>query len=268
MPKTDRTITDAVHDVMNHLPETEEFVSHGAPTFRVRGKIFATYTINSHGDGRVSLNLKSPKGAQAMYTKVEPKIYFVPPYTGPKGWLGIQLDQGLSWKAVAEHACDAYETVAPQSLIDAIDRNVRIKPPSRKFRPEEIDPFVGKRAKAILKRLAKICLALPETSPSTQYGNPTWLAGKKTFVNTSYYDGQMKLSFWVGAARQKSIVKDKRFRVSPFTGHNGWIDLDVNDLDTAKSAEKQWTEIELLVLESYRHFAIKRMLKALNEGSA
>lgn len=95
MARTQRTVSEVVRDIMASLPETEEFVSHGSPTFRVRGKIFATYTINHHGDGRVALNLIAPPGAQAAFTKMQPKAYFVPPYIGPKGWLGVELDKGL-----------------------------------------------------------------------------------------------------------------------------------------------------------------------------
>ena len=83
-----------------------------------------------------------------------------------------------------------------------------------------------------------------------------WQAGTKTFACAHYYTGRLKLNFWVGAARQKQLVKDKRFAVSHYTGHNGWIDLDVED-------EQDWAEIEELALESYRHFALKRMLKKL-----
>ena len=80
MPKHERTITDTVRDIMAALPEVEEFVSHGSPTFRVRGgKVFATYTINHHGDGRVALNLMAPRGAQAAFVKMRPAVYFVPP---------------------------------------------------------------------------------------------------------------------------------------------------------------------------------------------
>ena len=50
-----RDLHQAVRDVCLWLPEAEEFVSHGAPNFRVRGKTFATYTVNHHGDGRVAL---------------------------------------------------------------------------------------------------------------------------------------------------------------------------------------------------------------------
>ena len=56
MAKAQRTTSDVVRDIMAALPDVEEFVSHGQPTFRVRGhKVFATYTINHHGDGRVAL---------------------------------------------------------------------------------------------------------------------------------------------------------------------------------------------------------------------
>jgi hypothetical protein len=59
-----RDISQAIRELMASLPETEEVISHGSPSFRVRGKTFATYTINHHGDGRVALNLDSPAGAQ------------------------------------------------------------------------------------------------------------------------------------------------------------------------------------------------------------
>lgn len=257
MAKADRTISDAVRDIMASFPETEEFLSHGSPTFRVRGKIFASYTINHHGDGRVALNLIAPRGAQAAFTKMRPDAYFVPPYCGPKGWLGVELDKGLSWETIRDHVRDAYEIVAPTELANALDKNFRVKPPTRRFRPEEIDPFKGKRATMILKKLDSICSALPETEPGTQFGAPVWRAGKKTFVSTHYYTGRMNLSFWVGAKRQAALIKDARYRISLYTGHIGWIDLDVEE-------QQDWEEIEVLALESYRKFALKRMLKALD----
>ena len=46
-----------------------------------------------------------------------------------------------------------------------------------------------------------------------------------------------------------------------YIGHRGWIDLDVED-------HVDWDEVRALVLGSYRHFALKRMLKALGAGPA
>src|SRR6188768_4083082 len=147
MAKAGRTITDVVRDIMASLPEVEEFASHGFPTFRVRGgKVFATYSINHHGDGRVALNLVAPPGAQAAFSKINPKAYFVPPYVGPRGWLGVELDKGLGWGTICEHVREAYAKVAPAELVRAVKRDFRVRPPTRKFRPEEIDRFQGKTA--------------------------------------------------------------------------------------------------------------------------
>lgn len=259
MARNERTISDVVRDVMASLPEAEEFVSHGSPTFRVQGKTFATYTINHHGDGRVALNLVAPPGAQKFFAELDRKTYFVPAYTGPRGWLGIELDKGLGWETIIEHVQEAYAMVAPPALAAAIDKEYRVKAPTRKFRPEEIDPFKGKRAHTVLKRLDALCTVLPETSRTTQFGAPVWKAGKKTFVSTHYYTGRLNLSFWVGIDPQDKLTKDNRFRISSYTGHNGWIDLDVED-------HADWKEIEQLTMESYRHFALKRMVNALDDA--
>jgi predicted DNA-binding protein (MmcQ/YjbR family) len=256
MARTERTISDVVRDIMDNLPEVEEFISHSCLNFRVRGKIFATYTINHHGDGRVSLWLVAPRGAQAAFTKMQPKAYFVPPYVGPRGWLGVELAKGLGWDTVYEHVRDAYEMAAPQELARAVDDDFRVRPPRRKFRAEEIDPFQGKATQAVLKKLDAICARLPETEPGTKFGTPIWKVGKKTFVSTHYYTGRLKLSFRVGAARQAKLKNVDRYEVSRYTGRSGWIDLDVEQ-------RQNWEEIKQLALESYRHFALKRMLKAL-----
>lgn len=258
MPRQARTITDTVRELMTSLPEAEAFVSHGHAHFRVQGKVFGNYTINHHGDGRVALNLKMPKGSQKLFTARNPEVYFVPPYTGPKGWLGIQLDQGLDWDVVYEHAVEAYMGVASGALVEAIDRRYKLKRPTRKFRPEEINPFLGKRAKAFLKKLDAICSKLPETVAGTEFGSPVWKAGKKTFVCTCFYDERLRISVWLGSDR-KMLLSRPDYEAAPYTGHNGWILIDVND------PGGDWQEIEERVLESYRHFALKRMLRELRE---
>ena len=96
-----RDISQAVRDACLWLPEAEEFVSHGSPNFRVRGKTFATYAVNHHGDGRVALWLNAPAGAQELHVEAEPRHFFVPPYVGPRGWLGVILDRGIDWHRIA-----------------------------------------------------------------------------------------------------------------------------------------------------------------------
>src|ERR1700729_527519 len=72
-----RDISQAVRDACLWLPEAEEFVSHGSPNFRVRGKTFATYVVNHHGDGRVALWLNGPAGAPEAHVDGEPGYFFL-----------------------------------------------------------------------------------------------------------------------------------------------------------------------------------------------
>jgi hypothetical protein len=77
------------------------------------------------------------------------------------------------------------------------------------------------------------------------------------FLSTNYYDGRLVLQFWVGGEHQAMLVNDERYSIPAYLGHNGWIELDVEDAD--------WGKIESLLLNSYRLFALQRMLKALGE---
>ncbi|HTR02106.1 MAG TPA: MmcQ/YjbR family DNA-binding protein [Thermoanaerobaculia bacterium] len=103
------------------LPEAYEKIAWGAPTFRVKDRQFAMYLDNHHGDGRLSLWCKAPPGAQEALVEADPERFFVPPYVGPAGWLGIELDRGLDWGVVAGLVRDAYLEAAPPRLRAALD---------------------------------------------------------------------------------------------------------------------------------------------------
>lgn len=259
-----RNISDAVRQVCLSFPEAEEIPSRGSPDFRVRGKTFATYVVNHHGDGHVAFWLRAPSGDQQTFVELDPENYFVPPYVGPKGWLGVELDKGLKWGVIAQRVREAYVEVAPASLHERIGKTIAIKGAVKNLTAEEVDPFRSKRAKQVLTRLAEICTALPETNRANQFGSPVWKAGKKTFVWAHHNaKGRLGLQFWVGADMQHlmtdDLTGDARFTIPAYTGHNGWINLDVD-----RSAD--WKEIESLALASYKHFALKRMVKALEDG--
>lgn len=251
-----KDIHQAVREVCLSFPATQEVPSRGSPDFRVNGKTFATYIINHHGDGRVALWLNAPAGAQELYVEMEPEYYFVPPYVGPRGWLGVELDKGMTWRTIAQRTREAYEHTAPAKLCAGIGETIEITPPDKPLDPAEVDPFLRPRAKELVPRLAELCLALPETSAGSQFGHPVWKAGKKTFCGTHYQAGRLAFSFWVGGDRQAMLTFEDRYTIPPFTGHNGWIELDVED-------EADWREIGELVMFSYHHFALKRMLQAL-----
>jgi predicted DNA-binding protein (MmcQ/YjbR family) len=250
-------LDNAVRKLCLAFPETEELISHGNPNFRVRGgKIFATYAVNHHGDGRIALWLNTPEGMQDAHVHAEPKYFFVPQYVGPSGWLGVRLDVGLAWKRVAPIVRAAYERVAPARLSSQLEKTPSVPAPKRKFTVADVDPKNTPRGKQILASMRKICLALPETSEGLQFGQPVWRVGKKVFAQAYCYEERWRVAFWVGVHAQLLMTDDPRYTIPPYMGHNGWISLDV----AKKHSER---ELQSLALESYRHFALKRMLAQL-----
>ena len=102
------------------LPETSERLSHGAPTFFVGGKrAFLMVLTGHHGDGRFAVWCAAAPGVQRMLVEADPERYFVPPYVGHRGWIGVRLDLGLDWNEIAGIAEDAYADVAPARLVEA-----------------------------------------------------------------------------------------------------------------------------------------------------
>lgn len=94
------------------LPETAEKIAWGEPTFRVRKKLFVMFANNHHNDGRIAIWCNAPEGAQRALVEADPVQFFVPPYVGPGGWLGIRLDSDPDWAAVAALIEQAYRTTA------------------------------------------------------------------------------------------------------------------------------------------------------------
>jgi hypothetical protein len=90
------------------LPGTSEKVSHGEPTFWVGGRMFATFDNHHHGAPHVGVWLAMPLGVQQILVREDPKRFFVPPYVGVRGWVGVRLDARPSWKRVEQVVREAY----------------------------------------------------------------------------------------------------------------------------------------------------------------
>jgi hypothetical protein len=105
------------------FPEVTERLSHGAPTWFVRGKsVFVTYFADGHHDNQFRhLWCAAPPGAQAELIAGEPEKVFRPPYVGGRGWLGVRLDDPVDWAEIAEFCEDAYRVVAPKRLVAQLD---------------------------------------------------------------------------------------------------------------------------------------------------
>jgi hypothetical protein len=118
--KTRERTLKRLREICLGLPETSERLSHGAPTFFVRDKrSFLMVLTNHHGDGRFAIWCAAPAGMQKMLVDADPDRFFVPPYVGHRGWLGMRLDRDLDWDELAGIAEDAYAEVAPAKLVEA-----------------------------------------------------------------------------------------------------------------------------------------------------
>jgi len=109
MPPRSATALARVRKVCLSFPDTSERPSHGAPTFFWKEKhAFVMFLDNHHGDGRLAIWCAAAPGAQAALVETEPEHYFVPPYVGPSGWLGVRLDRAVAWDQVGGLVEQAY----------------------------------------------------------------------------------------------------------------------------------------------------------------
>lgn len=116
-------LLDRVRERAMALPESDEIVSHGMPCFGIaKGKKFAYFTSDHHGDGRTALLVKiSGLDEQTMLIEQDEARYFRPAYFGD-GWIGIRLDLGDNdWDAIADWLSRSWRAVAPRKLTGLID---------------------------------------------------------------------------------------------------------------------------------------------------
>jgi hypothetical protein len=94
------------------LPEAEERRTWDCATFRVRGRIFAMH-VAEPGE---AVWCKAPPGVQPMLVEVAPERFFVPPYVGRNGWIGIRLDRATDWHELADLIGRSWRMTAPKHL--------------------------------------------------------------------------------------------------------------------------------------------------------
>jgi hypothetical protein len=112
-----RKALDRVRAICLALPETSERPSHGAPTFFAGSKTFVMFMDDHHDDGRLAIWCAAPLGAQSDLVRADGERFFVPPYVGHRGWLGIRLDRPVDWDELAQLIEDGYRMVATKRAL-------------------------------------------------------------------------------------------------------------------------------------------------------
>ena len=98
------------------LPDATEKIAWGEPTWRVGGKLFAQMDTHHHGADHIAVWLPMPLGAQEALVEANAGQFFVPPYVGHRGWVGVRIDRKPDWGVVAGLVEEAYRQIAPPRI--------------------------------------------------------------------------------------------------------------------------------------------------------
>ncbi|MBX3174234.1 MAG: MmcQ/YjbR family DNA-binding protein [Gemmatimonadaceae bacterium] len=118
------------------LPDSAEVPAWDTFTYRRKGKIFAIYGMPDdviHSGGRPSVSLKAAAGNQQLMVRDNPDRYFVPPYVGKAGWIGVRLDKRAPWKEIEQLVAESWELVLLKKTKDGGRRTkAGAKPPPQR----------------------------------------------------------------------------------------------------------------------------------------
>ena len=106
-----------------------------------------------------------------------------------------------------------------------------------------------------LEKVKEICLTLPDTKLTMTWGKPHFRVGEKIFCGYGEEGGWAALGFKLEKAHAAKVLKDPRFRIAPYVGKHGWVQMDATKV-------KDWGEVRRYVEESYELIApTKSLLK-------
>ncbi len=113
----DSTVVRRVRRICLALPEATERISHGSPAFFCGKQFVMLWDRGHHDHDFPHLWCAAPPGAQEALTGARSDRFFVPPYVGHRGWLGVRLDGAVDWAEIEDLCEDAYRCVAPKRLL-------------------------------------------------------------------------------------------------------------------------------------------------------
>jgi hypothetical protein len=111
-----RASVERLTEICRELPECE-IAGDQHHKVTVAGKTMGWHTVDHHGDGRISLSVRAPKGENEALVASDPTTFFMPPYVAHHGYVGVYLDRPtVDWDEVRELVTDAYIIAAPKRL--------------------------------------------------------------------------------------------------------------------------------------------------------
>src|SRR5271170_788181 len=266
MPKKGQTASDEAYQRVRGIclgfAGAEEKLSHGMPSFHVRGKMFLMFVDDHHADGRLAVWCKAALEdafetafvTQKKLVASNPARFFVPPYVGVKGWVGVFVDPDhADWIELAILVEEAWRSVAPAKVQEqgwSGSAAPRAPPPARMTTDETV-------ARKSLERMTAICLALPEVERDRESRHAKFRAKKKVFayfLDNHHGDGAIAACL-KGDKREHArlIAKDpKRYFLPAYIGARGYLGvrLDLPKVD--------WKDVTGRIAASYALVMPKR----------
>ncbi len=130
-PATPASLLQRLAQLCDALPHSVMRSRGDHADFRVRGRVYAYFLHDHHGDGITSVCVKTRLGEHVDQVRLDPRRCYLPAYIGPRGWLGIRLDRGaVDWREIALRVQMSYRHVAPRTLVEQMDC-ARPVPPAR-----------------------------------------------------------------------------------------------------------------------------------------
>ncbi|MGO9838004.1 MAG: MmcQ/YjbR family DNA-binding protein [Polyangiaceae bacterium] len=254
MPEAARSVAEAalerVSTIALGFPGAEVKLSHGAPSFHVRGKMFVVFVDDHHGDGRLAVWCKAAHADQKKLVAGDPERYFVPPYVGVKGWVGVRLDHPRTdWIELSILVEEGWQSVAPKRIAaDAMPR------PAAPLRLPRTDVKVAREA---LARLTKICVALPEAIVERAGAHATFSVRKKAFahfLDNHHGDEAVGVCVRVPKRQNAKLAKGdpERFYLPAYIASKGWVAMRLD------RGRVKWADVAERVASSYAAVAPKR----------
>jgi len=109
---------DTIRRFALSLPEAEERETWGTATFRVGSRIFTMFSEEERHAW-----VKSTFDEQLALVAMFPDTFFVPPYVGPSGWVGVVISK-VDPQEMRELIAESWRMTAHRELVQAYDEGV------------------------------------------------------------------------------------------------------------------------------------------------
>jgi len=236
---------ERVRVVCYGFPGVEEKLSYGAPSFHVRGKLFATYSDDGGGALMVKLSLERQRELVAE----DPERFSVPAYLGPRGWLTVRLDHARSdWDELTILVEEAWSAVVPAKVALG-----PVRPPPPPPRIPTTDPAV---ARAALDKVEAIVAQLGDVTTEEANGHATYKAGGKVFayfLDNHHGDETIGIVVKTDPGDNEDLVAKHpgRFYMPAYVGKRGWVGVRL-DRD-----ETDWKDVAARIRASHAAATVK-----------